>query len=75
MTINLGGTSRQNYRLGVPRAGAWELLLNSDDKVYEGAGNDLPHTVYTSPEAWDGQDQLVELHIPAMSVQYYVFKG
>ncbi|WP_257161567.1 1,4-alpha-glucan branching protein GlgB [Corynebacterium cystitidis] len=75
VTINLSGASQLNYRLGVPRAGEWELLLNSDDKVYEGAGNDLARTVYTSPEPWDGQDQSVELHIPAMSVQYYIFKG
>ena len=72
--INLSGVSLPSYRLGLPEAGAWDMLINTDESVYGGAGNELPRTVYTEPTEWDRFDQSIELHIPAMSVQYYVLR-
>lgn len=67
--INLSGSSHQNYQLHVPRSGEWEMVLNTDDGVYEGAGNDLPRHVHT------GENNELTLHLPAMSVQWYVHRG
>ncbi|WIM68644.1 1,4-alpha-glucan branching protein GlgB [Corynebacterium breve] len=75
VVVNLSGTSQPAYRVGLPLVGRWELLINSDDKVYSGAGNDLPKEIFTEPTAWDGCDQSAQLHIPAMSVQYYIHRG
>ncbi|MHA2788741.1 1,4-alpha-glucan branching protein GlgB [Corynebacterium sp. S7] len=75
VVVNLSGTTATEYRLGLPRIGAWDLLLNTDAEIYEGAGTELDTTVYTEPMSWDGQDQSVELTIPAMSVQYYIHRG
>ncbi|MDK8663257.1 1,4-alpha-glucan branching protein GlgB [Corynebacterium coyleae] len=72
--INLSGVSLPNYRLGLPEAGAWDMLINTDESVYGGAGNELPRTVHTEPTEWDRFDQSIELHLPAMSVQYYVLR-
>ena len=35
---NLTPVPRQGYRIGVPLAGVWEELLNSDATVYGGSG-------------------------------------
>ena len=72
--VNLSGVSQPNYRLGLPEAGEWELLINTDDAVYGGAGNDLPRVLQTQAVEWDRFEQSVELHAPAMSVQYYALR-
>ena len=72
--VNLSGASQPNYRLGLPEAGEWELLVNTDDAVYGGAGNDLPQVLTTEPTEWDRFEQSAELHVPAMSTQYYILR-
>lgn len=61
---NFSGTSQPDYDMWIPQDGAWELLLNTDDAVYEGAGNDLAHQL-------SSRDNTLNLHIPANSVQWY----
>ncbi|OFP21184.1 glycogen-branching enzyme [Corynebacterium sp. HMSC066C02] len=65
---NLSGSSVPNYDLWVPRDGEWELVINTDDAVYQGAGNDLAHRVRS-------EGNHVQLHLPANSVQWYAFRG
>lgn len=67
--VNLAGVSHPTYGIRAPRAGEWEMVINTDDAVYQGAGNDLPRLV-TARDAFDGQGWL-ELHLPANSVQWY----
>ncbi|AWB83839.1 1,4-alpha-glucan branching protein GlgB [Corynebacterium liangguodongii] len=69
--VNLSGASHLGYRLGLPEAGNWQLVINTDAGIYGGADNDLPCTVHTEPVEWDNFEQSVTLHVPAMSVQYY----
>ena len=69
--INLSGVSQTNYRLGVPAAGTWEMIVNTDKEIYGGAGNPLPDEVEAQQIEWDNFAQSVELHIPALSVQWY----
>ncbi|MCF4006971.1 1,4-alpha-glucan branching protein GlgB [Corynebacterium uropygiale] len=68
---NFGGTSQPDYILGLPVGGDWDLILNTDAAVYQGAGNDLPGSVHTVDAGWDNQPHSLHLHIPAMSTQYY----
>lgn len=72
--VNMSGASQPAYRLGLPEAGEWELLINTDDAVYGGAGNDLPRLLHTEPTEWDRFEQSVELHVPAMSAQWYILR-
>lgn len=72
--MNLGGTSYPDYTVGMPFEGTWELILNTDDAAYEGAGNPLAQTVSTQPREWDGQHNSLTVHVPAMSCQYYLLK-
>ncbi|MFS0501390.1 1,4-alpha-glucan branching protein GlgB [Corynebacterium striatum] len=65
---NFSGSSVPNYNLWLPRDGAWEMILNTDDAVYQGAGNDLPRWIHS-------QGNYTELHLPSNSVQWYLFRG
>ncbi|WP_301206120.1 1,4-alpha-glucan branching protein GlgB, partial [Corynebacterium stationis] len=64
---NFAGTSQPAYGMWVPFDGEWELILNTDDAVYEGAGNELARNLTSS-------DNNLQLHIPANSVQWYKFR-
>ncbi|MBN9644964.1 1,4-alpha-glucan branching protein GlgB [Corynebacterium mendelii] len=69
---NFGGMTHKGYNLGMPEAGTWELVLNTDAKEFEGAGNELAETVSTITYPWDNQDHSISIDIPAMSVQWYL---
>ncbi|MGP5116939.1 1,4-alpha-glucan branching protein GlgB [Corynebacterium casei] len=64
---NFSGSSQPHYGVWVPEDGTWELILNTDDKAYEGAGNELAGQVSSA-------DNNLQLHIPANSVQWYVLR-
>ncbi len=56
---NFTPTPRPHYRVGVPRAGRWEVLINTDDPVYDGSGLPLDlHEAHAQPahgRAWSLQ--------------------
>ena len=56
-----------NYRIGVPIAGKWKEVFNSDDKNYSGTGVSNG-TVDTSAEAQHGKDQSVVLKLPPLGI-------
>ncbi|QPK80016.1 1,4-alpha-glucan branching protein GlgB [Corynebacterium lizhenjunii] len=66
--VNLSGSSHLDFALNPTRPGTWELVLNTDDAVYEGAGNDLPRHVHSNEHG-------LRLHLPANSVQWYAYRG
>ncbi|MDD7587050.1 MAG: 1,4-alpha-glucan branching protein GlgB [Corynebacterium glucuronolyticum] len=71
---NFGGYSQPNYTVGVPEPGTWKRILNTDEDVYEGAGNFLEFEAHTEDRPWDGCDQSISVHIPAMSAQFYAWQ-
>ena len=38
VVCNLTPVPREGYRIGVPKAGAWEEVINTDATVYGGSG-------------------------------------
>lgn len=72
--VNLAGTSHTDYGLRTPRAGEWEMVINTDDGVYHGAANPLPRHVAASPHAAGDHSEAagwLNLHLPANSCQWY----
>ncbi len=65
---NLTPVPRENYRIGVPEAGHYTELLNSDSERYGGAniGNYGGQT--TLDQAWQGRPACLELTLPPLSV-------
>ncbi|WP_080795363.1 1,4-alpha-glucan branching protein GlgB [Corynebacterium pacaense] len=73
--FNLSGTPQSAYRLGVPDAGNWRLVLNTDTASYQGAGNDLAPSITAVDAGWDGFPHSLTLDSPAMSAQFYSWEG
>ncbi len=59
---------RPGYRIGVPVAGTWHLLANSDDEGYGGSGQTPGGAVDTEPVASHGFEQSVSVDIPPLAL-------
>ncbi len=62
---------REGYRLGVPVAGSWVEVLNSDDLSFGGSGV-VNGTVTTEPVSTHGYDQSIEVRIPPLAAAFFV---
>ena len=56
--------------IGLPKAGAYELLLNSDEKKYGGWGTELPELI-AEQSPWGDLQYSGELTLPPLSVLFY----
>jgi 1,4-alpha-glucan branching enzyme len=57
-----------NYRLGVPEAGIWEEVLNSDGEEYEGSGQGNLGSVESEDIPIHGKQQSISLTLPPLSI-------
>jgi 1,4-alpha-glucan branching enzyme len=64
--FNFTPVPRQEYRIGVPRAGAWRELLNSDAGEYGGSGVGNAGRVESEPVPEHGRADSVVLTIPPL---------
>ena len=58
---------RHGYRLGVPRAGRWAEILNTDAAIYGGSNVGNDGGAATEPVPWHGQPQSLSLTIPPLA--------
>jgi 1,4-alpha-glucan branching enzyme len=65
---NLSPMPRYRYRVGMPRAGPWRELLNTDATVYGGSGVGNLGTVEAQAIAWHDQPFSAELTLPPLGV-------
>ncbi|MFV0523984.1 MAG: 1,4-alpha-glucan branching protein GlgB [Acidimicrobiales bacterium] len=68
VAMNNTPVPRAGYRIGVPVAGRWDLLANSDDEGYGGSGLTPGAEVVTDPEPAHGHDQSLELVLPPLGL-------
>jgi len=61
---------RANYRIGVPQAGAYREILNSDAAEWGGGGNVNAAPMKTEDIEWQGQKQSIVLTLPPLGVTY-----
>ncbi|MHB8622957.1 MAG: 1,4-alpha-glucan branching protein GlgB [Sulfuricaulis sp.] len=60
-----------DYRVGVPRAGYWSEVLNSDALAYGGSGQGNLGGVQTSPIPTHGREHSLSLTLPPLGVVYF----
>ena len=69
IVANFANTTWNNYRIGFPAAGRWNVHFNSDDSIYDsefdGYGG---FDIQTQPIGWDGLAQSAILNIAPYSV-------
>ncbi len=67
---NFTPVPRFQYRVGVPIAGKWKEVLNTDASIYGGSGMGNFGMVQTLPEGSHGQAQSFGLTIPPLAVLF-----
>lgn len=67
VVCNLTPQPRTDYRVGVPSAGVWREVLNSDASDYGGAGWGNLGQVSTDPTSSHGRAQSLSLTLPPLS--------
>ena len=68
--VNFGGNPVGPYRIGLPFAGVWTELLNSDAVEFGGSGVGNYGAVTATAEPWHGQPASVELTLPPLAALY-----
>jgi 1,4-alpha-glucan branching enzyme len=64
---NMTPVPRRNYQVGVPRAGTWREIFNSDSGLYGGSNLGNAGAVLTMPGAAHGERQSLRLVLPPLS--------
>jgi 1,4-alpha-glucan branching enzyme len=70
VVANATPTVHYGYRIGVPHAGEWDEVLNTDAEAYGGGGIGNLGLVETEDVPWHGFPQSVALTLPPLAVVY-----
>ncbi|HQN12628.1 MAG TPA: 1,4-alpha-glucan branching protein GlgB [Quisquiliibacterium sp.] len=75
VVVNCTPVPRHGYRLGLPRAGRWREVLNSDSEHYGGSNVGNVGAVRAESDAWMGQPASVALTLPPLAAVVLVPEG
>ncbi|HEY2691733.1 MAG TPA: 1,4-alpha-glucan branching protein GlgB [Streptosporangiaceae bacterium] len=69
---NFSGAPHLGYRVGLPKAGRWRELINTDAAEYGGSGVGNLGVVKAVAEPWHGQPASARLALPPLGVLWLV---
>lgn len=69
---NFSGQPKENYRVGLPFAGSWRELVNTDAENYGGSGVGNLGVVEAERAAWHGRPASAVLRLPPAGVLWLV---
>ena len=72
VACNFTPVARHGYRVGLPLAGAWREVLNSDAPPYGGSGVGNMGRVQSEPAPWHGRPHSALLTLPPLGVVMFV---
>ena len=68
---NFDNMAHEKFRLGVPFAGKYKEILNSDEERFGGSGMTNRRVKTSKPIEWDEQDHSIEIDVAPMSVMIF----
>jgi 1,4-alpha-glucan branching enzyme len=69
---NFSGVPDENYRVGLPMAGSWREVLNTDAEDYSGSGVGNLGEVHAEDVPWHGRPASAVLRVPPLGAVYLV---
>ena len=73
--FNYTPVPRSTYRVGVPRGGAWQEIMNSDADFYAGSGVGNAGLRFTEPVPHHGRDHSLNLQLPPLGAVFFKSSG
>ncbi|WUL62498.1 1,4-alpha-glucan branching protein GlgB [Streptomyces sp. NBC_00344] len=64
--FNFQPTPRHDFRVGLPAAGDWTEVLNTDAAAYGGSGTVNPSRIQAQPVSWQGFESSAALVLPPL---------
>lgn len=71
--LNFTPVARPDYRVGVPQAGNYRLILNSDEERFGGTGAERPRRFTAKKGEWDGQPYSVGYPLAPFGAVVFAF--
>ena len=71
--LNFTPVARPDYRVGVPQAGSYRLILNSDEERFGGTGAEHPKRFTAKKGEWDGQPYSVGYPLAPFGAVVFAF--
>ena len=68
---NFSNAERRGYRVGLPAAGSYHLVLNTDAPVYAGAGEPAAASLEAEEQPWQGLPFSALLDLPPLTALWY----
>jgi len=66
VALNFTPVPRHGYRVGLPKAGAWREVFNSDSAFYAGSNSGNAGIIPSQPVPWMGHDQSADITLPPL---------
>jgi len=66
IVLNMTPMPRQDYRIGIPTAGTYYEVFNSDSVDFHGSGVGNPNAMQSEETSWQGRPQSLRLNIPPL---------
>ena len=66
IVLNMTPIPRQDYRIGVPQAGTWTEIFNSDRREFYGSGLVNAEPLQSEAEKWHGRPDSIRLTVPPL---------
>jgi 1,4-alpha-glucan branching enzyme len=73
IVLNLTPAPRENYRIGLPKAGILKEVFNSDASVYNGTGNYKNKNLNSNIQEWNNRENSIELNLPPLAMLAFKF--
>jgi len=64
--VNFAAVPHEDYRVGLPRAGTWQEIINTDAQTYGGSGVGNLGAVRTEDRQWHGMPVSAALRVPPL---------
>jgi 1,4-alpha-glucan branching enzyme len=75
VAANFTPETHANYRVGAPRAGYWQELLNGDAPIYGGSGQGNMGGLETTPIPYHGYPDSLNLTLPPLATVFFKSTG
>jgi 1,4-alpha-glucan branching enzyme len=73
--INFAGQPHHNFKLGLPKSGEWEEILNTDASEFGGSGVGNFGAIQANLEGSHGQPHAAEISVPPLAAVWFKPKG
>jgi len=71
VVLNMTPVPHENYRIGVPAAGEWQEIFNSDQHQYWGSGMINYDPIKTEEKAWHGKHNSMSITTPPLGAAIF----